>query len=211
MRLAVIGASGATGRRVVERALAKGHPVIAVSRRLTDDIAPRDQLAYRAADVRDQESLMPALEGCDAAISTIGPAQNLDPGDLMSVGIRNIISACAQAKVPNFVMQSGITLSDGSELSFGDRLALRPIQYIYRKAIADKRVAEASIRTSNLDWVIVRAAGLKDMPATSTHRVGPHARIALLRPLSFADCADCLVRAASMEADWRGQIINVGM
>lgn len=211
MRLAVIGASGATGRRVVERALAKGHHVVAVSRRLPDDIAPHDQVAYRAADVRDVESLILTLEGCDAVVSTIGPAHNLDPGDLMSVGTRNIVTACAQANVPNFVMQSGITLSDGSELSFGDRLALRPIQYIYRKAIADKRVAEASVHTSNLDWVIVRAAGLKDMPATGTHRAGPHTRIALLRPLSFGDCADCLVRAAAMEGDWRGQIINVGM
>ncbi len=211
MRLAVIGASGATGRRVVERAIARSHHVVAVSRRLPDDIAPNDQVAYRAADVRNVESLISALDGCDAVVSAVGPAHNLDPGDLMSVGTRNIITACTEANVPNFVMQSGITLADGSELSFGDRLALRPIRYIYRKAIADKRLAEASTRASNLDWTIVRAAGLKDMPATGAYRAGPQARVALLRPLPFEDCAECLVRAATMHADWRGQIINVGM
>jgi hypothetical protein len=33
---------------------------------------------------------------------------------------------------------------------------------------------------------------------------------ALLRPLAFVDCADCLVRAATTEGSWTEKIANVG-
>jgi nucleoside-diphosphate-sugar epimerase len=211
MKLVVVGATGATGRKVVERALAKGHKVLAVSRRPLSDLSPSEHLSFRVADVRDATSLVSVFAGSDVVISTIGPERNLSPGDLMSVGTINILAACREAKVGHFVMQSGITLTDGSDLSMWDRFALRPIRFIYRKALVDKLLAEAATQSSDIDWVIVRPTGLKDAPPTGTYIAGPRARIALLRPLSFSDCADCLVRAASDESQWNRKIVNVGM
>ena len=143
-------------------------------------------------------------------VSCIGPDNNLSPGNLMSLGIPNIIAACRHAGVSRFVMQSGITLTDGAELSGPDRWALRVIRFVYRKALADKLPAEQAVKESGLNWVIVRPAGLRDQSATGTYTAGPQARIELLRPLAFTDCADCLVRAATVETDWVGQIVNVG-
>lgn len=212
MKLAVIGANGATGRKVLECALAKGDQVIAVSRRASvDGAVPNQHLSFRTADVRDSVSLASAFRGVDAVISTIGPERNFSPGDLMSVGTANILTACREANVPRFVMQSGITLTDGADLSVWDRFALRPIQIVYRKAIADKRRAEATVRSSALDWTIVRATGLKDLPSAGAYMSGPQVRVKLFRPLPFADCADCLVRASSGEPGWSRQIVNVGL
>lgn len=210
MKLVVVGASGATGRRVVQRALALGHHVVAVSRRPPTEPPSCDRLTVRTGDVLDPASLAPAFAGADAAISCIGPDSNLSPGHLMSVGIPNILAACRQIGVPRFVMQSGITLTDGAELSAPDRWALRAIRLVFRKALADKRPAERAVRESGLDWVIVRPAGLRDLPAGGAYRAGPGARVALLRPLAFGDCADCLVRAATVETGWTGQVVNVG-
>jgi hypothetical protein len=58
--------------------------------------------------------------------------------------------------------------------------------------------------------VIVRPAGLKGLPWTGSYVAGPRARISLLRPLPYADCAECLVRAAAGEPGWSRTIINVG-
>lgn len=125
-------------------------------------------------------------------------------------GIPNILIACQRTGVKRFVMQSGITLSNGKELSALDRWAIHILGRIYSKSIEDKAIAEGMVQKSNLDWVIVRPAGLRNAPPTSKYTAGPSARIAPLRPLSFADCADCLVRAASSEPTWSRKIVNVG-
>ena len=209
MKLAVLGATGSTGQAVVQRALALGHDVVAVSRRPSPS-SDSPHLTIRMGDVRDASSLVPALAGADAVVTCIGPASNISPGDLMSVGISNALAACRQAGVKRLVMQSGITLTDGSDLRWSDRVALWPIRFDFRKAMADKALAENAVRASGLDWVIVRPVGLKPLPADDAYVAGPGAGVALLRSLDFSDCADCLIRAAATEPTWTHQVINVG-
>ncbi|KQO98100.1 hypothetical protein ASF33_07250 [Methylobacterium sp. Leaf92] len=150
MKLAILGATGSTGCAVVKRVLALGHDVLAISRR---PLPPTDtsRLTVRVGDVREASSLVSALAEADAAVSCIGPASNLSPGDLMSVGITNAVAACRHAGVRRFVMQSGITLTDGAELSVLDRWALRPIRLVFRKALADKTLTTATNARNNLE------------------------------------------------------------
>ena len=208
MKIAVFGATGATGRKVVARALASGHEVVAIARR-PQAIKPAPNLKVFRADVLDAASFVEAVEDADAVISCIGPAKNLSPGTVVSNGTSNILAACQIARVRRFVMQSGITLSKGDELSVANRCALRVLRRIFSKACDDKAIAESAVQQSGLDWVIVRPAGMRDAAPSSNYTAGPKARIAPLAPLSFSDCADCLVRATTDTA-WTRKIINVG-
>lgn len=208
MRITVIGATGTTGRHVVARALAQGHEVVAVARR-PETLPPAARLTVRKGDVLDAESLASAIAGADAVISCIGPTKNLSPGTVMSEGVPNIIAACRRKGVRRLVLQSGITLSDGQELSAPNRWAVRVLRRVFAKACDDKAIAERALQRSELEWVLVRAVGLREAPATARYTAGPRARVAPLLPLPFADCADCLVRATS-EPAWVGRIINVG-
>jgi hypothetical protein len=79
-----------------------------------------------------------------------------------------------------------------------------------RAAIIDKAVAERMTQKIDLEWVIVRPVVLVDKPAKGRYTAGPLARVAPLVPLSFDDCADCLLRAATDEPNWIGKIVNVG-
>lgn len=227
MKIAIIGATGGTGRKAVERALELGHEVIAVARR-PEAIPLAERLSTRQGDVFDASSIAEAIAGTDAVISCIGPsgtfspgtakskgilnmlAANFSPGTVMSEGIPNILKACQRAGVKRLVMQSGIGLSDGKELSAGNRWAIGLNRRIFSKAIKDKAIAEHAVQRSGLDWVIVRPAGLSNAAATLNYTAGPSARIAPFRPLPFADCADSLVRAATSEPGWIGKIVNVG-
>ncbi len=227
MKIAVIGATGATGRKVVERALELGHEVVAVARK-PERIAPAERLTARQGDVFDVSSMARAIAGNDVVISCIGPtktfpddsfmskgftnaiAANFSPGTVMSQGIQNMIEACERSGVKQLVMQSGIGLSDGKELSLASRCALGLNRRILSKAIKDKGIAEQAVRQSNLNWVIIRPTGLHDGDATSDYVSGPATRVAMSRLLSFADCADCLVRAATSEPAWVRTIVNVG-
>jgi putative NADH-flavin reductase len=209
MKLAVVGATGATGRRVVTRALAQGHFVTAVARH-PERLSSADRLSFVRGDVLSPGGLTGVLDGVEAVISCIGPEKNLSPGTLMSVGVANILDGCKRANVRRFILQSGIGLSDGRELSWPSRFVVRISGRIFAAAVTDKAAAERMTQQLDMEWVIVRPVVLRDKPAKGRYTAGPLARVAPLIPLSFDDCADCLVRAAIGEPNWIGKIVNVG-
>jgi len=209
MKIAVVGATGATGQRVVKHALAQGHFVTAVARH-PERLSSADRLSLVRGDVLSLGGLTGALEGVEAVISCIGPERNLSPGTLMSDGVASILAECKRANVRRFIMQSGIGLSEGRELSWLSRFVVRVSGRIFTAAVMDKALAERMTQKIDMEWVIVRAVGLLDKPAKGGYTAGPFARVAVLIPLSFDDCADCLLRAATDEPNWIGRIVNVG-
>lgn len=209
MKIAVVGATGRTGRSVVARALAEGHFVTAVARH-PERLAPAECLTLVRGDVISPGGLKGVLDGMEAVISCIGPDRNLRPGTLMSSGIGNILAECTRANVRLFIMQSGIMLTDGRELSCLHHLGVRVLRRVFNAAIIDKAAAERMTQQSDLKWVIVRPVVLMDKPAAEHYTAGPSTRVSPFSPLSFDDCADCLLRAATGEPSWIGKIVNVG-
>jgi len=209
MKIAVVGATGATGRRVVKHALAQGHLVTAIARR-PEQLSSAERLSLLRGDVISPGGLTGALDGMEVVISCIGPDKNLSPGTLMSVGVASILAECKRADVRRFIMQSGIGLSDGRELSCLSRFVVRVSGRIFTAAVTDKAVAERMTQKIDMEWVIVRPVGMLDKPGKGRYTAGPLARVAVLVPLSFDDCADCLLRAATGEPNWIGKIVNVG-
>jgi uncharacterized protein YbjT (DUF2867 family) len=69
MKLAVAGATGYIGSRLVPRLLAAGHQVVCLARTPAklDDRPWRDRVEVRRCDVMIAEDVEQALEGCDAA------------------------------------------------------------------------------------------------------------------------------------------------
>lgn len=157
--------------------------------------------------------MVPALgascRGADAVVSCIGPRSNLHPGTVMSAGTAHMLAAAEAAGVRRFVFQSGITLSDGAELTRANRWVLRALRPLFVAAIRDKADGERILRASPLEWVIVRPVGLREAPATGRYLAGPSAPVTPLAALAFADCAASLLRAANDPA-WTRQIVNVG-
>jgi putative NADH-flavin reductase len=194
---------------VVKHALAQGHFVTAVARH-PERLSSADQLFLVRGDVLSPGGLTDTLDGMEVVISCIGPDKNLSPGTLMSVGVASILTECKRANVRRFIMQSGIGLSDGRELSCPSRFVVRVSGRIFTDAVRDKAVAERMTQKTDMEWVIVRPVVLADKPAKDCYTAGPLARVAVLVPLSFDDCADCLLRAATDEPNWIGKIVNVG-
>jgi len=128
----------------------------------------------------------------------------------MSVGVASVLTECKRANVRRFILQSGIGLSDGRELSWPNRFVVLLSSRIFTAAIIDKAVAERMTQKIDMEWVIVRPVVLADRPAKGRYTAGPSARVAPLVPLSFDDCADCLLRATTDEPNWIGKIVNVG-
>jgi uncharacterized protein YbjT (DUF2867 family) len=107
-------------------------------------------------------------------------------------------------------IQTARLVSGGRELSFPSRFVVRISGRIFTAAVIDKAVAERMTQKTDMEWVIVRPVGLLDKPAKGRYTAGPLAGVAVLIPLSFDDCADCLLRAATDEPSWVGKIVNAG-
>ncbi|MFC3979144.1 NAD(P)-dependent oxidoreductase [Streptosporangium jomthongense] len=166
MKLTVFGATGGTGRHVVEQALAAGHHVTAVVRdpaRLTSTGHPR--LEPVVADVMDTaapEAVVAAVTGGDAVISALGPRPG-GGGSVCADGARAIIAAMRAAGTRRLV----VVTASGHIVDSGDgpvsRLLVKPmLQRLLREGFADFVRTDDAVRASGLDWTIMRPPRLTD-------------------------------------------------
>jgi putative NADH-flavin reductase len=197
MKLVVFGATGGTGRRIVERALADGHDVVAVARKPEAIAAKHERLHVVKGDVLDPVSVAAAIAGNEAVLSSVGPASNKQPGTLISDGMKHIVAACTQTGVKRFVFESGLMVGDGTGLSAFSRIGVTIYRAMNKALCADKRIAEAVIRDSSLDWVIVRPPSLDDGAATDDVKHGVDARISAAKKMSHTDVATFMIRCAT--------------
>ena len=70
MRVALIGASGAAGSRILKELVSRGHTVLALARH-PEKIEPLAGVEARAADTNDPAGLTRLLKGVDAVISAV--------------------------------------------------------------------------------------------------------------------------------------------
>ncbi|MBB2186994.1 NAD(P)-dependent oxidoreductase [Gluconacetobacter liquefaciens] len=193
MKILVLGATGATGRLIVSRALAEGHDVVVLARsRARTAILTGVQIFE--GDARDGAVLTRAIAGCDAVISALGtglsPFQKVT---MLSRATRALVGVMNAQNVRRLVCITGLGAGDsrGHGGFFFDRLFL-PL--MLRLVYADKNRQEDVIRASALDWTIVRPTVLNDKPA--------HGRVRALTDLSGvyggtiarADVADFVVQ-----------------
>ena len=101
MNLLVLGATGRTGRLVVEQALAAGHSVIALVRSPEKLATSHANLRVVRGGATDTASVSRALEGADAVISTLGGR-----GSVIADSTQAIVAAARQTGVSRVVVLS---------------------------------------------------------------------------------------------------------
>jgi putative NADH-flavin reductase len=70
MKIALVGATGNVGTRIVAEALDRGHAVTAIARNPAA-LTPRDGLTVAVGDAQDPATLAPLLAGHDAVVSAL--------------------------------------------------------------------------------------------------------------------------------------------
>ena len=72
MKIVIFGATGGTGRKLVEQALQQGHMVTAFARDPGKIKVSHQNLSVAKGNVLDADSVKSALQGQDAALSALG-------------------------------------------------------------------------------------------------------------------------------------------
>lgn len=169
MRVAIVGASGRSGRAAVAHALAAGFEVVSVVRR--PESAPEGTIVA-TADARDVAGLTAALRGADAVISTIGHVRADGDVVLLQEGMTALLAAMDAADVSRVVAvsASGAYVAHDDPLS---RFVAKPIlERVLAANNADTRAMDAALAASGTDWTSLRPSRLIPGTGAADYRVG---------------------------------------
>lgn len=180
-RVVVFGATGRTGRAVVDELLDHGYEVTAFARS-PENVTDRhrhDRLRVVGGDVLVPADVERAMAGQDAVVIALGLSASplrarlgiglTTPIDVCSRGTRNVLDAIEFANGDRLVCESAWGVGETRESPpWYVRLLYR---LLLKDVLADKEVQEAMIRRSGTEWVIVQPVSLTDGPATDAGQV----------------------------------------
>jgi uncharacterized protein YbjT (DUF2867 family) len=132
--IVVTGATGNTGRPLVQALAAAGEKVTATSRNIAEADVP-EGVEFRQADLADAESLRPVFDGADALFLHSGGAS------AHTLNMSDILDAAKAGGVERVVLLSSLGVATRPESASHGVLFLS---------------IEEAVRESGLDWTILR-------------------------------------------------------
>lgn len=146
MKVFLTGATGFVGSEVLRQLVAAGHTARCLIRSGSEGkLAVRERVEVRHGDVTEPETLVGALQGCDAVIHLVGiirefPGQRITFNRMHIEATRNVVEAAESQEVRRYLQMSA---NGTRENAVSD----------YHKT---KWQAEEAVRASSLDWTIFR-------------------------------------------------------
>jgi putative NADH-flavin reductase len=198
MKVAVFGATGATGLQVVQQALEQEHSVTALSRNPERLTIHHSALRIVKGNVLDPAAVEETVQGSDAVLSCLGRRPFRDK-DAVWKGTHNIVEAMKKLGVRRLVVESAYGAGSSRGLSSIGMFVVT--NTILKWAYREKELAEPQIVNSELDWVIVRPPALRNGPKTGKYRTGEGLRLSTTNWINRADVADFMLRQVSSD-EW---------
>ena len=189
MKLIVFGATGGSGRQLVEQALSLGHDVTAFARNPAALKTSHPKLKVMQGDALDAASVSQAVAGQDAVLFAIG----INRRSTMTVcteSTRHIIAAMKEHKVRRFICLSAYGASETKDTALYSKV----LRALIGKRVEDKDRQEELLRASELDWVLVRPPLLTNGARRGRYRVGFDIPIKLFSSVSRADVAEFMLK-----------------
>lgn len=193
MKIGIIGATRGIGSALLTLALEEGHDVTVLVRdparlKVTD---PRLKVIH--GDVLDPASVAALVTGQDAVCSCIGTIPTWKQVDVFSRGAANILAAMGKQGGQKLIAVTGVGAGDsrGHGGFFYDRV-FKPL--LLKTIYADKDREEALIRTSRVQWMIVRPGFLTNGPRTRKYRALVRLAGVKAGKISRLDVADFILK-----------------
>jgi uncharacterized protein YbjT (DUF2867 family) len=155
MKAFVAGATGETGRRIVQALVGREIPVRALVRDLAkaQGMFPAE-VELVVGDVLKLESLREAIADCTVILSATGAAPSFDPTGPYKVdyeGNKNLVDLAKEKNIQHFVMVSSLCTSQ----------LFHPLN-LFWLILVWKKQAEEYLQKSGVPYTIVRPGGLKN-------------------------------------------------
>ena len=148
MKLFVIGATGRTGREIVQQALARGHHVTAFVRSPENINLKSERLTILKGNATDENQLFDAMQNHDAVLSALGPREVFKPSSLLHDSAVATTHAMHRTGVKRIVVLSAAAHFPG--------IPNRIVSFILRNHMRDSLAMEEIVQGRGLDWTIAR-------------------------------------------------------
>jgi len=156
MKIAIFGASGATGRLLTRRCIDGGHRVTALLR-TPGSFDMRGQIHVVEGSVFDADAVARTLDGADAVLSALG-AHSLCREDVLERAVPVIVGAMQEKGVRRIIVLGSAGARDGA-------MARQPAwrRWVVEKLVnrtllkwpvASQRAQYAALASSGLDWTM---------------------------------------------------------
>ncbi|MGL5817074.1 MAG: NAD(P)-dependent oxidoreductase [Phycicoccus sp.] len=166
MQIALIGATGRTGRHVLDIALERGHGLSVLVRdpaRLPDALAPSVRVVTGTST--DHDAVARLVDGADAVVSALGPTAK--EGDLHTRTAEVLVAVLSDSGPTRFVGVTGAGIDlPGDQKSLRDRVISKAIQTFGGAVVEDKPREYRVLAASDLEWTLARAPRLVDGAAS---------------------------------------------
>jgi len=154
MKVAITGASGKTGYRVAEEAIAAGYQVRLIVRQhseIPDSIKGCER--YVLSDTNGI-TLDYALKGCEGLVIATGARPSIDltgPAKVDYLNIQKQVESCKRQKLRRVILVSSLCAGK----------LIHPLN-LFGLILFWKRLGERSLQKSGLDWTVIRPGGLNE-------------------------------------------------
>jgi putative NADH-flavin reductase len=194
VRITVFGATGRTGRLIIEQAVERDDRVTAFIRDASRQWFP-DAVRVKQGDPHDPEAVGEALLGSDAAIAAYGPVAGVTT-DEISRATQTVVDVMQRSGPRRFVLA-------GNSSVFTDDEVAGP----FANVAAEHRRDLSIVRSTSLDWTMLAPELLRDEKVTGEFEFildGPAPGPSIAR----ADLATALILAIE-EPAWAGHAVGV--
>jgi uncharacterized protein YbjT (DUF2867 family) len=196
-KVLVIGASRGIGFETVRTALRAGHSVRALARSAESIPIQNAGLDKVSGNALDSDTIRNALQDINAVIQTLGvdvsPRAVFERTTLFSQSTCILVNAMKDAGMKRLITVTGLGAGD-SRGHGGVLYDVVVFPLLLKRVYDDKDVQEWIIKSSGLDWTIVRPGLLTNRPATGGYRVLTAPEDWRFGMISRANVADFLVR-----------------
>ena len=178
MKILILGATGRTGRLIVEEALRQGYDLnVLVRDKTKTSFSSKSIKVYQGTPTR-RSDLAAAMQGCDLVIGALGIARASDapwsklitPKNLISESIKNVIAEADQQNLKRLITISAWGVGETKkDIPFWLRWLIKytNLSPVY----AEHELEEKLLANSNLNWTAVRPVALTDSEKIKTLKV----------------------------------------
>ena len=153
MKLAIFGAGGRIGSRIVDEALNRGHDVTAVVRHPENYTKIHQHLKVAKGDLFNSQDVQTGAFDQDAVVSAYSPAAGVPPSTITEVALP-LINGLKQAHVKRLIVVGG---AGSLEVAPGKQLVDTPdFPEAYKPAsLAHREALKIYQKEKDLDWTFV--------------------------------------------------------
>ena len=167
MKILLLGATGRTGKYIIEEAVRRGHTVSAIAR--NPEKLKNYMIETTQGTPYDYETVEKAINGCEAVINTLNVSRESDnpwaplrsPGDLISRSAYNAVKAMEKQKIKRYIALSTIGAGSSWKTIPGILKFIVSISNL-RYAFQDHGKQEEILENSSIDYTICRAPMLSN-------------------------------------------------